>query len=231
MGFQCVSKAMPKVINSQASAQPFLLAHQTKISGDVGGTHHIEPNDTPRAGETVTAWFALVKAGGQSIALVDCNCQVAVYATPYQDGDEAIAMPSLTAIDVEGQTNVPAADIIFPTVGAYELVISGSAQGDASFAPFELRFPITVAAGTKAETKLDVDSTQSSPSNPDTPSKPDTPTTSTQTTVSADPRGTGESPVNVNGGTFSVAIVGGIFVGVLLLGAIAFLLRRNHRPS
>lgn len=213
---------MSPVLNSQANTQPFLLAHQTKISGEVGGTHHIEPNDTPRAGETVTAWFALVKAGGQSIALADCNCQVAVYSTPHQDGDGAIATPPLTAIDVEGQTNVPAADIVFPVVGAYELVISGSAKGSVAFSPFELRFPITVAAGVKTDETSDVKPTQSS-------EPAASPSTSTEITAATSPNGTSEPSASAN--VFPVGIVGGVLAGLLLLGASAFLLRRNQRPS
>ncbi len=129
----------------QANARRSLLAHQTQISEDVGGTYHIEPNDTPRAGEPSTAWFALVQSGGGPVPLSDCDCGVAVYGSPYRSGDPAIATPPLRAIEVEGQANVPAAEVVFPKIGAYELVIRGAPKGTATFSPFELRFPITVA--------------------------------------------------------------------------------------
>ncbi|NEQ96355.1 MAG: hypothetical protein F6K30_06465, partial [Cyanothece sp. SIO2G6] len=101
------------------------VAHQVEIAGDVGGTLHIEPNDTPRAGEEALTWFALTKRGGQTIPLSSCDCSLAVYAQPYREGDEAIATPSLRAVSAEGYNGIPAADILFPTPGAYELVLTG----------------------------------------------------------------------------------------------------------
>ncbi|NJM57220.1 MAG: hypothetical protein HC857_06990 [Synechococcales cyanobacterium RU_4_20] len=142
---------LPNVLpNVLPDTQPSLIAHQTQIDGAVGGTHHIEPNDLPRAGELATAWFALVQADGDAISLGDCNCTVALYGSPYRSGDAAIASPSLKAISIEGQTDVPAIDIIFPQLGAYELVIRGQPRETATFSPFELRFPVTVAAGQAA---------------------------------------------------------------------------------
>lgn len=42
-------------------------AHKVKTTADVGATLHIEPNDTPRAGEVTRAWFALTRKGGKVI--------------------------------------------------------------------------------------------------------------------------------------------------------------------
>lgn len=122
------------------------IAHQVQTSTDVGGTVHVEPNDAPRAGEPTLAWFALTQRGGQAIPLSDCDCQLAVYAVSGTgENDRAIATPALTPLSVEGYENVPSATIIFPTVGAYELVMTGQPTADASFQPFELRFDVTVA--------------------------------------------------------------------------------------
>lgn len=120
-------------------------AHETEISGEVGATLHIEPNDNPQAGIPSLAWFALTRRGGQLISLSECNCQLAVYAQPYQAGDSPIQQPSLTAVSAEGREGVPGAEVNFPSAGAYELVLQGQPVTDGAFDPFELRFSVTVA--------------------------------------------------------------------------------------
>lgn len=126
-----------------AIPQSFASAHQTQISDGVGGTHHIEPNDTPRAGEPSQTWFALTQAGGTAIGLSDCDCELVL-----ADGaGETIATPALSAIAVEGLTDVPAAELTFPQVGAYVLTLMGGPKGSADFPEFRLDFPVTVAAG------------------------------------------------------------------------------------
>jgi hypothetical protein len=129
------------VKNSPASA------HQVKLSGSVGGTKHIEPDDNPRAGQVSLTWFALTRKGGESIPLKDCDCQLAVYSQPYQEGDRPIQTPALRAISAEGYKDIPGADIHFPQVGAYTLVLQGKPRQSNSFDPFELEFSVTVAAG------------------------------------------------------------------------------------
>lgn len=121
-------------------------AHQVKVANDVGGTLHLEPNDTARAGEPTDVWFALTRQGGQTIALAECDCQLAVYAQPYQTGAIPLARPTLTPITAEGYQNIPGAAVVFPQVGAYTLVITGSPLAAADFQPFELPFEVTVAA-------------------------------------------------------------------------------------
>lgn len=121
------------------------LAHQVQVSGDVGGTVHIEPRDNPRAGTASQVWFALTQRGGQSIPRAACNCQLAVYALPRRQGDTPILSPSLQTVSAEGRYGVPAATVTFPRAGAYELVLRGRSVISGAFAPFELRFPVTVA--------------------------------------------------------------------------------------
>lgn len=126
-------------------------AHTVEIVGDVGATLHIEPNDTPRAGEEVLAWFALTRKGGQTIPLSDCDCELSIYVQP--QGDTAALSLTLNAVDAEGYKDIPGARFTFPTVGAYTLAISGSPKQDGDFTPFELDFDITVAAGQSAPTE------------------------------------------------------------------------------
>ncbi|WP_353932933.1 hypothetical protein WJM97_10240 [Okeanomitos corallinicola TIOX110] len=126
---------------------PTVSAHTVKISGDVGGTIHIEPNDNPRAGEPADTWFALTRRGGKVLPLKECDCQLAVYAEPHAPGEPALLEPALKAIQVERYEGIPGAVITFPKPGIYELQLSGRPNTAGSFQPFELKFQVTVAAG------------------------------------------------------------------------------------
>jgi hypothetical protein len=127
-----------------------VFAHKVKISEDVGATLHIEPNDNPRASEPAQAWFALTRKGGKVIPLAECNCQLAVYSQPRKPGETALFKPSLKAIVAEKYQGIPGADIIFPQPGAYLLELNGKPIKADDFKPFELKFQITVAAGTSS---------------------------------------------------------------------------------
>lgn len=122
-----------------------VVAHQVEVSKDVGATIHIEPNDTPRAGKSNLAWFALTRKGGKIIPLAQCKCELEVYSQPYRQGNKAIAQPTLQAVSAEGYQGIPGADITFPRAGGYELILKGSPTVSGDFTPFELRFSVTVA--------------------------------------------------------------------------------------
>lgn len=120
-------------------------AHQVQVSGEVGGTVHIEPRDNPRAGVASQVWFALARRGGQTIPLSACACQLEIYARPRRQGDAPILSPTLQAVSAEGRQGIPGATVTFPRAGAYELVLRGRPVTSGIFTPFELRFPVTVA--------------------------------------------------------------------------------------
>jgi hypothetical protein len=128
-------------------------AHKVKISADVGGTLHIEPNDNPRSGEPTQAWFALTRKGGKVIFLKQCNCQLVVYAEPHTPGEPALLEPSLKSVAVERYQGIPGADIIFPKPGIYQLQLTGKPTNGANFKPFDFKFDVTVAAGSAANTE------------------------------------------------------------------------------
>ncbi|MEM9904999.1 MAG: hypothetical protein AAF921_08250 [Cyanobacteria bacterium P01_D01_bin.44] len=129
-----------------------LLAHKVELDGTIGATLHIEPNDTPRAGEPALTWFALTKRGGASVTLTDCDCQLAVFS---QSESEPVLEPELKAVNAEGYEDIPGADINFPSVGAYELVLTGAPVSGDGFEAFELRFSVTVAAGQAAVPEME----------------------------------------------------------------------------
>ena len=125
-----------------------LLAHKVEVQKDVGATLHIEPADTPKAGEEVLAWFALTRRGGKTIPLSDCDCQLTVTSPQI----EALT-PALAPVNAEGYQDIPGARFTFPEVGNYQLTLSGRpAEGTEAFQAFELTFDTTVAAGTSVPT-------------------------------------------------------------------------------
>lgn len=134
------------------TANTHVLAHTVKISEDVGGTVHLEPNDNPRAGEVTQTWFALTRKGGKTIPLKDCNCRLAIYAEPHVAGEPALIEPRLTSIQAERYEGIPGAEITFPKPGVYQLQLSGKPVTEGSFKPFELKFIVTVATGKTVDT-------------------------------------------------------------------------------
>ncbi|AUB40069.1 Transketolase [Nostoc flagelliforme CCNUN1] len=129
------------------------FAHKVEISGDVGGTLHIEPNDNPRAGEPSQAWFALTRRGGRVIPLSQCNCQLAVYAQPYAAGEPPLLEPQLEPVAAERYQGIPGAEVVFPKPGIYQLQLNGKPVSGARFKPFEFKFEVTVAGGSTQNTR------------------------------------------------------------------------------
>lgn len=129
------------------------FAHKVEISGDVGGTLHIEPNDNPRAGEPSQAWFALTRRGGRVIPLSQCNCQLAVYAQPYAAGEPPLLEPQLEPVAAERYQGIPGAEVVFPKPGIYQLQLNGKPISGARFKPFKFKFEVTVAGGSTQNTQ------------------------------------------------------------------------------
>ncbi len=126
-------------------------AHKTELSGDVAGTWHLEPNHSPKAGEPARVWVALTQQGGQVVPLEQCDCTLAVYATNQPDA-APVVQPTLQAMSPERFQNIPGAEITFPALGEYRLVLTGRPQANATFAPFELSYITVVAEGSRSLT-------------------------------------------------------------------------------
>ena len=139
-------------MNSLLFLIPPASAHQIETAEDVGATLHIEPNDTPRAGEAAETWFALTRKGGKVIPLSKCDCQLAVYKEPRKTGEAPLIQPTLKPISAERYQGIPGTQITFPKPGAYQLELSGKPSDGNSFQPFKLKFDVTVAAGTRKAT-------------------------------------------------------------------------------
>jgi len=193
------------VIAGLIGVTPPTIAHQVQIATDVGGTIHIEPNDNPQAGTPGLAWFALTRKGGELIPLQACNCQLSVYKQPRQPGDTPVQQPSLQPVTAEGYQNIPGANITFPQVGAYELVLQGEPTTSEEFLPFELTFAVTVATGQAGSP---------SPTAPDSPS-PDNQPDAVATTPTA----------NAPAPTQSTWLFWTVPLGVLAIGFLAWRLR------
>lgn len=122
-------------------------AHKIETQKDVGATIHIEPNDAPRAGETALTWFALTHRGGKVIPLKECDCKLSLYPQPHTEGTAPLQSLPFKAVSVANYQGIPAAEITFPSAGAYELELQGTPKAGATFSPFELQFEINVVPG------------------------------------------------------------------------------------
>lgn len=177
-----------------------------ELAADVGATLHIEPDDTPRAGEPTELWFALTRKGGEIIPLADCDCQFAIY-TP-TSSTNPILEPTLEPIAAEGYEAIPGASLTFPEVGAYELVLSGESRQPGDFAPFELRFDVLVAAGSGVEVAEELEELEEAIATPEAPT---------------------QSPVVRETETRSLWPLVGIVGGVIVLGAIGGVVWQQQR--
>lgn len=124
-----------------------VLAHTIEVTGDVAGTWHIEPNHTPKAGESATVWVALTRKGGIILPLEQANCQLGVYDIPRRQGDQPVLQPPLQAIAIEQYQGIPGAEIVFPKTGLYRLELSCTPKVKEGFIPFQMAYEITVVSG------------------------------------------------------------------------------------
>lgn len=186
------------------------LAHKTEVSGDVAGTWHLEPNHSAKAGEPARVWVALTQQGGRVIALDQCDCQLAVYDANQTDA-APIMQPTLRAISPESFEDIPGAEITFPKVGEYRIVLTGSPKADAAFTPFELSYTTVVAAGSAPQPEE---------------SQPEGQEDSAQVPASSD-RGEQADQTQAKWSFWGIAIaVGGVGIAI----ALALLLRQQKPP-
>lgn len=123
-------------------------AHKVQVTDYVGAILHIEPNDTPRAGEPSQAWFALTRKGGAAISLEEYYCQLVVYAEPYVLGDTPVLKPDITTITADRYRQGILGTILnFPNPGGYQLELSGTPVSLQHLQPFNLKFKVTVVVG------------------------------------------------------------------------------------
>ena len=139
------------------------VAHNVEISKDVAGTWHVEPNHTPKAGETARAWVALTRKGGQILPLEQASCQMAAYSQPRKKGDVPVLQPAVKAISIEKYRGIPGADIVFPQTGLYQLELSCTPKTQGDFQPFQMKYDVTVATGAAAPTPKTESSAQKTP--------------------------------------------------------------------
>ena len=144
--FRLTSKTNLGLLLISALIAAPVAAHSVKVSGDVAATFHLEPGHNPKAGQRSQAWFALTRRGGATIPLSQCNCQLAVYPEPHEEGSAPLMRPTLKAITAEQYRGIPGADIVFPRVGTYELELTGTAKNGANFRPFSLSYTVNVGS-------------------------------------------------------------------------------------
>ena len=116
-----------------------MISHQHLTVGELQATVHLQPDDSPYAGQPSPTWVHLIRADGETVPLTDCNCNLVVYDSQ----GRAIARPQLAETPVEGHETPIGTSITFPTSGSYRLVFAGQSRSEA-FKPFELEIPVTV---------------------------------------------------------------------------------------
>jgi hypothetical protein len=193
-----------------------VYAHEVEISGEVGATLHIEPNDQAKAGEPTQVWFALTAKGGRVIPLSECNCKLEVRSEPHKEGSPPLLAPVLKGIVAEQYQGIPSAEVTFPKVGEYELELSGSPKTSAKFPRFSLSYKVVVAGKTQPSKEPDKKTEAKEES------KPDSKTSSTETAKLESETET-RSPDN----NIWWMVPSGIVLGIGVVGAAIWLIRSN----
>jgi hypothetical protein len=193
-----------------------MYAHEVEISGEVGATLHIEPNDQAKAGEPTQVWFALTAKGGRVIPLSECNCKLEVHSEPHKEGSPPLLAPVLKGIVAEQYQGIPSAEVTFPKVGEYELELSGSPKTNAKFSPFSLSYKVVVAGKSQPSKEPDKKTEAKEES------KPDSKTSSTETAKLELETETRSSDNNI-----WWMVPSGIVLGIGVVGAAIWLIRSN----
>jgi hypothetical protein len=193
-----------------------VYAHEVEVSGEVGATLHIEPNDQAKAGEPTQVWFALTAKGGRVIPLSECNCKLEVHREPHKEGSPPLLSPTLKGIVAEQYQGIPSAELTFPKVGEYELELSGSPKTSAKFSPFRLSYKVVVAGKTEPSKEPDKKTEAKEES------KSDAKTSSTET-AKLEAETETQSPNN----NIWWMVPSGIVLSVGAVGAAIWLIRSN----
>ncbi|WP_088893898.1 hypothetical protein [Leptolyngbya ohadii] len=123
-----------------APSRPLLIAHQDVRDGTINGRLHLDPDDSPFAGQPSLTWFHLY-SGNDAITLANCNCNLLVYDAQNQQ----VAKPELSETEMEGHRERPiTASITFPKAGTYQVVLTGQPKAEGEFQPFRIAVPIVV---------------------------------------------------------------------------------------
>ena len=77
---------------------------------------------------------------------------MAVFSKPRKPTDKPILQPSVQAINAEKYQGIPGANIIFPSVGLYQLELNCTPKTEGDFWAFTMNYDVTVATGEKAVT-------------------------------------------------------------------------------
>ena len=199
-----------------------IYAHEVEISGEVGATLHIEPDDKPRAGEPTQVWFALTAKGGRVIPLSECNCNLKVYSEPSKQGATPLLEPPLKEKAVELYQNIPSAEVSFPKIGAYKLELSGSPKPNAKFSRFNLSYKVVVASKAEPSTNKIVKTESPPTAEVKSESKP-TKEPDSLATINTQTEGRSPSPDN----NIWWMVPSGIVLAVGVVGTAIWLIRSN----
>ncbi len=107
------------------------------------------PTTAPRLENRCRCGWLSPSRADKVIPLEQCDCAMAVYATN-QLGAAPVMQPILEAISPEQFQNIPGADITFPALGEYRILLMGRPRAEATFTPFELSYTTVVAVGSAA---------------------------------------------------------------------------------
>ena len=109
------------------------FAHTFRSDGPVTVLLHVDPNDTPLTHEPSRLNFYVFDAANQFLG-TQCACSVKVTL-----GSKTILSQSITFHD-NGPNHVAQVPIVFPSLGVYQIYLTGKPKGSYIFHAFTLNY-------------------------------------------------------------------------------------------
>jgi len=119
-------------------------AHFLAIDKNIGAVLHVDPNDSPPAGEQASLFFD-IKDKENKFSLKNCNCRVDIY-----EGEKIIYSDAVLKDNKNPNLNTASFFYAFPQVDAYEVRLIGTPVSSASFKPFILSWSLRIDQKGKA---------------------------------------------------------------------------------
>ena len=118
------------------------LAHEVEADNGISAVVHIDPRDTPVAGEVSTIYFNL-KDPSNNFNLESCDCSVVI-----SSNNQEVARLVLTE-----EADSLRTQFVFPTKNLYSVSLRGLPKTEAKFKAFDLKYNVQVELDSSTRTQ------------------------------------------------------------------------------
>jgi hypothetical protein len=125
-------------------------AHVLKTDGTIGAVMHIDPDDNPIAGQPSNFYFD-IKDTQSRFKGSDCNCQLSISLNSKLLETQPLFQQA-SSNSAPADNSEALATYTFPTLGVYDVTLTGSPNDGSSFKAFSLNYEVRVDRGSSSAT-------------------------------------------------------------------------------